>query len=384
MRGKKLRQAPPVVAIPPDDFDAEPSWDETTNLMLDLQEISASVERGMRTIRAVVKACETRVDERIVVLSDDETDSVMVSLIHDAVAELGPAADPVTLTVQVREPAFAELPSFAVDTLLAANLVFDLTSTPWLYSDSFTRYAAEAEKRGSRLAIIGGNSDSIQTLITCPPSAGPMARARRGLRSLNEARTLHVRSDRGTNFSVELGDPASYPRSFIGEPPTRPGMIGAPLCASVTAPFVPGTARGTVVYIGGGRLQGPETLGIWVDEPIRIEFADGRVTDIVGESEGTKALAAWFDAAETDDVYVAVDCNLGFDPRGDLSYADNTVVHSYDGGIMFGIGLPYEYRPEGSRKPGFHLDLMLPGADVDLDDRPFIRGGKYTKQSGVK
>jgi hypothetical protein len=161
-------------------------------------------------------------------------------------------------------------------------------------------------------------------------------------------------------------------------------MIGAPLCASVTAPFVPGSARGTIVFVGSGRFQGPENLPFHAAAPIYLSFRDGRVTTIEGDSAAAVALADWFMAAAHDDVFIAMDCNIGFDPRGNLATADNTVVHSFAGSIMFGIGRPYDFRPAGSHRPGFHLDLMLPGADVDLDDLPFIRGGAFTPESGVR
>jgi hypothetical protein len=93
--------------------------------------------------------------------------------------------------------------------------------------------------------------------------------------------------------------------------------------------------------------------------------------------------ADWFARAGRDDGSVIMDCDIGFDPRADLQWADNTVVHSHAGGVMIGMGNPYEYRPEGSRRPGCHLDLMFPNRDVDLDDIPFIRGGQFTPESGV-
>src|SRR5262249_28650769 len=155
-----------------------------------------------------------------------------------------------------RRPAFADLPPHAVDALLAADFVLDLTTVPWLYSDSFTRYAAECRERGSRLALIWGDAESLPTLAASPPSPTLTRKARRSLQALSEARTLRARASNGTEFCVELGDPQMYQRAFIGEPPVAAGMIGAPLCTSVTAPFVPGTARGTLIFTGAGRFQG--------------------------------------------------------------------------------------------------------------------------------
>jgi hypothetical protein len=191
---------------------------------------------------------------------------------------------------------------------------------------------------------------------------------------------MHLRSPYGTDFTAELGAPDTYPRSFIGEPPTAPGSIGAPLCASVTAPFVPDTAHGVLAFVGAGRFQGPENLPLHSAEAVRMAVAAGRVTGLTGDNAAAVALADWFARAEHDDVFRIMDCNVGCDPRADLARADNTVVHSFAGGVMIGIGSPYEYRPAGSHRPGYHLDLMFPGVDVDLDDRPFIRTGRFVEQ----
>jgi hypothetical protein len=328
---------------------------------------------------AVLRSCGASAAERILVLVDDGAAPMLVDAFTDALLQLGGSSDPVVLSLRSRRPAFADLPSLAVDALLAADLVFDLTSEPWLYSDSFTRYARECREHGSRLALIWGTPESLDTIASCPPSATLAGRARRGLARLDRARLLHVRSGNGTDFRVELGDPADFPRSFIGEPPIHPGMIGAPLCASVTASFVPGTAHGTLAFVGAGRFQGPENRPIRSDEPVVISIRDGRVVGVEGDHPAAIALADWFARAEHDEVFIVMDCNIGFDPRAELAWADNTVVHSFAGGVMVGIGNPYEFRPGGSHRPGYHLDLMFPDVDVDLDEAPFVRSGVFVR-----
>jgi len=194
---------------------------------------------------------------------------------------------------------------------------------------------------------------------------------------------MRIHASNGTDFVAQLGDSLEYPRAFIGEPPVEPGMIGAPLCASVTAPFVPGSARGTLAFVGVGRFQGPENLPIRADQPAHLTVDAGRVIEVQGTHAAAIALADWFASANHEDVFVIMDCNVGFDPRAELVWADNTVIHSYNGGTMIGIGNPYEYRPEGSRRPGYHLDLMFPRVDVDLDEAPFIRAGVFVPETGI-
>ncbi len=336
-----------------------------------------------RTAAQVLRVCDLGEGEKVLVLADTATAPVLTHAFADALTTLGPSIDVVQLFVSPRRPAFADLPSHALDALLAADLVLDLTTVPWLYSDSFTRYGHDCRARGSRLALVWGMPESLRTLAACPPSATLANRARRALPRLNDARTVRVRSTTGTDFQVELGDPLDFQRSFIGEPPTSSGMIGAPLCASVTAPFVPGTAQGTLAFVGAGRFQGPENCPIRSEWPVTITVEAGRVVDVQGDHPAGIALADWFARAHHDDVSVVMDCNIGFDPRADLAWADNTVVHSFAGGIMIGFGNPYQFRPEGSHRPGYHLDLMFSGVDVDLDEAPFIRAGSFVPDVGI-
>ena len=348
-----------------------------------IDEFADPASRLADTAVDTLRACNLGADEQLLVLVDSTTAPDLTRAFTNAATASGHSGDVVLLSVSPRRPAFADLPQVAVDALLAADLVIDLTTVPWLYSDSFTRYGQECRVRGSRLALIWGMPESLRTLVACPPSATLANRARRAMPRLNDARTVRVRSTTGTEFQAELGDPLAYPRSFIGEPPTSPGMIGAPLCASVTAPFVPETAHGTLVFVGAGRFQGPENCPIRAKWPVALTVEAGRVVDVQGNHAAGIALADWFASANHDDVFVVMDCNIGFDPRADLAWADNTVVHSFAGGIMIGFGNPYQYRPEGSHRPGYHLDLMFPSVDVDLDETPFIRAGLFVPDAGV-
>ena len=259
-----------------------------------IDEFAVPPSRLADTAVHTLRACNLDADEQLLVLADSATAPSLTRAFTDAATASGHSGDVVLLSVSPRRPAFADLPPLAVDALLAADLVIDLTTVPWLYSDSFTRYGQECRARGSRLALIWGMPESLRTLAACPPSVTLADRARRALPRLNDARTLRVRSTKGTDFQAELGDPLDYPRSFIGEPPTSPGMIGAPLCASVTAPFVPETAHGTLAFVGAGRFQGPENFPIRSELPVTFTVEAGRVVDVQGDHAAGIALADWF------------------------------------------------------------------------------------------
>src|SRR5215217_3580487 len=186
-----------------------------------------------RTASQVLRVCNLGEGENVLILADTATAPVLTHALTDTLTALNPSIDVVQLTVSPRRPAFADLPSHALDALLAADLVLDLTTVPWLYSDSFTHYAQKCLASKSRLALIWGMPESVQSIASCPPSTTLANRARRALHSLNNARTMRIHASNGTDFVAQLGDSLEYPRAFIGEPPVEPGMIGAPLCASV-------------------------------------------------------------------------------------------------------------------------------------------------------
>jgi hypothetical protein len=79
-------------------------------------------------------------------------------------------------------------------------------------------------------------------------------------------------------------------------------MISAPLCASVTAPFVPGTTRGTLAFVGAGRFQGPENFPIQSELPVTLTIEAGRVVDVQGEHAAGIALVDWFARAQHGDL----------------------------------------------------------------------------------
>lgn len=321
----------------------------------------------------LVVRCAVRPGETVTLLADDGTLSVLEEAVADAIERAG--GSPRTEHVAGRSHAFQELPDGVLGRLLTPGLTIDLTSLPWLYSDAFSRYARECRAAGSRLALVWGDAATAAALRRCPPDAALFARAEAAAPLLRAARELTIRSDDGTDFRAMLADNAS----FIGAPPIAAGDVSAPLYASVTAPFVPGSAEGVLVFAGSGRVQGPIPAPFVADEPVRIAVEEGCVKRITGEASAARLLRSWRSAAPSPEVDRLMDCNVGFDPRGDLAAADNMTVHCYAGGIMIGIGSPYEERPGGSLRPGYHLDVLFTGCDVALDGVRLVAGGRLIR-----
>lgn len=177
--------------------------------------------RLAHTAAQTLRACSLGADEQLLILTDSATAPELTRAFTDVATALGHAGDVVLLSVSPRRPAFADLPPLVVDALLAADLVIDLTTVPWLYSDSFTRYGQQCRARGSRLALIWGMPESLRTVAACPPSATLADRARRALHRLNRARTLRIRSTgdrlpRGARRSTRL--PAIVHRRATNQP----------------------------------------------------------------------------------------------------------------------------------------------------------------------
>jgi hypothetical protein len=124
----------------------------------------------LRLARAVLQTCGALPEERVTLLADDGTDRALVRAFAHAVAELGREAEAAVVLLRQRQPAFADLPPHVLAFLLASHLVVDLTTVPWLYSDSLTEYVAACKNAGSRLALIWGNPEALPTLLACLPS----------------------------------------------------------------------------------------------------------------------------------------------------------------------------------------------------------------------
>ena len=115
-------------------------------------------------------------------------------------------------------------------------------------------------------------------------------------------------------------------------------MIGAPLCASLTAPFVSGSANGTLAFDGVGRFRTGQSCPSGQRGPVTFSIVEGRLAAVMASIMSRLRYKIGLPAPSHDEVFVLMDCNIGFDPRGDLMSADNTVVHSYAGGMMIGFG----------------------------------------------
>jgi|GEM_PF-5699436 len=319
----------------------------------------------------VLARCALRPDEVLFIVTDDGTMPELADAFADAGIGIGAAVR--ILAAGRRSAAFEELPAALLDRILSPGLVVDLTRLPWLYSDSLTRYATECAGAGSRLPLTWGDENLRSSLGVSPLDDRFMDQAVALTPTIAAAAKLRIRSTIGTDFHVEMLQRAS----MIGLPPVRSGDISAPLYASVTAPFSTGSALGRLIFQGAGHLQGPDPMPFYNHQPAEITVVDGYVQQIEGAGEVAEPLRLWRRIAPSPEIDRIMDCNIVFDPRGILEEADNLVVHCYQGGIMIGIGSPYEFRAEGSLKPGYHLDLLFTDCDVDLDGAPLLSMGTF-------
>src|SRR3954469_3993779 len=108
-----------------------------------IDEFDALRSRLEATALHTIRACKLGADEQLLVLVDNGTVPALTQTFMDAATAAGRSGDVGLLNLSPRQPAFTDLPPLAVDALLAAELVIDLTTVPWLYSDSFTRYGKE-------------------------------------------------------------------------------------------------------------------------------------------------------------------------------------------------------------------------------------------------
>jgi 2,5-dihydroxypyridine 5,6-dioxygenase len=196
-------------------------------------------------------------------------------------------------------------------------------------------------------------------------------RTRRLARLVSDGRSVRVTSDNGTDLTVGVCRPClpltghAEEDTGFGSFPSGEAML-SPQEGTANGTFV-ADAFGQVVYLGGG---GPQ-LGL-LEDPITLEFADGRLTDLRGGS-AARRLQAILDQAD-DNARLLGELGLGTNaaarPVGHvenkfrratahIALGDNHLI-GWRGAAIYG----------GTIVSDRHIDLVSDGISIEIDGAP--------------
>lgn len=253
----------------------------------------------------------------------------------------------------------------AVEALKGADMVIDLMGL------LFSPEQHEIQHAGTRILMVLEPPDVLARMI---PSLDDKRRVLAADARLRRAKTMHVTSDAGTDFRLELGDYGPLTEYGLADEPGRWDHWPSGFLA--TWPNE-GSASGQVVIDIGDIVYPFKT---YVKTPIRLTIREGYIREIEGgfDADYLREYMAMFNDPEG---YAISHLGWGLQPRAQwtaLEMYDKSQSIGMDGRAFYGNFL-FSTGPNteagGKRNTPCHLDIPMRRCSVSLDGEPMtIRG----------
>lgn len=311
-------------------------------------------------------------DDKVVIMADTGTYQPLLEACHAAAVASG--ADTTVVMYNARSQPFRDIPQLAEEAVLQSTFYLTIMASRWSYSNSMARVMRDPRHKSIRSASWDGDEDGIYHFVKLLPNEEVVGRTDRAHRLIDAARVIHVRSELGTDITLERGDPAQV----VAYAPAGQVAFAAP----------PESVNGTMMLVGAHRSRspGPEGHRRLMQWAVRIEFQKGYITQIARDNPDGEYLDKWFRSWNDPEVYRFAHINLGLDHRVRLECLDNLAVHFNYGGLLFGIGAmstPLFGHTEVFQAKA-HIELQLTGADLFLDGRQVLQGGEFLPDTGLR
>lgn len=313
--------------------------------------------------------CKATSGETVVVFTDTRTNT------NYAAAFLAAAKDVAASAFEIKIPL---LPGTAggdtdvapvVEILKTADLVVDLTTGGVLYL--YSRTLADVLSGGTRVLQVRGTEDQLRR---CFPDDGVRQRTLNGARKLEEAGEIRVTTGTGTDLSMRKDGRRGVTQYGISDTPGRwdSWPSGFLYCAPLED-----SANGTLMLDPGDLLV---MLGRYVQQPVRIEVKDGRITAVEG---GVDAILLREHLEQSGDPQAFIISHIGWgtDPRARwVEVAQRgTEEGARDARSTYGnvqIAFGANYALGGKNTTLAHEDLILRRAAFHLDGEMIVDDGK--------
>lgn len=206
--------------------------------------------------------------------------------------------------------------------------------------------------------------DGVNVDADAMAAAGEAVRA-----ALRTGKTVRIASPAGTDLTLTLaGNQPYFSDGFITEEDAKSGpqaqLVWLP-AGEVYVRVAPGSASGTIV---ADRLtfEGEEIEGL------RLEVRDGRVTNL-SAAKGIDRFKARYDAASgPKDALTVLD--IGVNPN--MTVPENSKLRTFMPAGMVTVFIGNDTWAGGKNDASFGTPLFLTGAQVTVDGKPIVEGGK--------
>ncbi len=207
-----------------------------------------------------------------------------------------------------------------------------------------------------------------------------VARTRAGALRLQEARTIRIRSDAGTDLVMECGDRPALAHYGVADVPGHLDFWGAGM---VETAQLEGTTEGRLVLdVGDANFS----FGRYMEAPVVIEFAKGRIEAIDGGLDA-RLLREFLGSFDDDNAWCAGHTSWGTDhralwtalvhaitPEAGISGAD---IEAHYGNVQVQIGSNNDINFGGRIASAAHLGLCCKNTSLWLDETQVIDRGQF-------
>jgi len=299
--------------------------------------------------------------EEVVLLTDEGTDSDVVSRLSDEIGE----RDAIALVARMPSPRLpgAEPPVAVAAMMRHAAATIELTSL-FIGSSAARRAATDGGARYLAMPAV-----RLDTFRPGGPLAVDFGRLRIDAEKVgaawDRAREFRLTSRAGTDLRGSVED---RPGRVLDGMARKPGAYTAPPDVEAGTAPVEGTASGVVVIDADLLFMGEGPL----DEPVVLHVADGRITGIEGAERSRSRLLAMLERCADDRMANIAEVSVAFNPAG-LVCSVPMETESSRGSAHIALGNSIAYG--GRVNAVAHLDCVMRDAALELDGRLVIAEG---------
>ncbi|KPU42550.1 2,5-dihydroxypyridine 5,6-dioxygenase [Oxobacter pfennigii] len=306
--------------------------------------------------------------ETVVITADTESNESVVNTTAQSAYSLG--AKPMVIWLAtpdgVGKAADPKLPVEALGAVLTKADVWIEYNNKWLLYSTPFEVAVENNKKMRYINLVGMNPSMLVRTIGRVDIKLLSQLLQRIAEMNRKAKTIHVTTLSGTDIKFET-DPDHVVSCDAGEAYEPGGIYMLPGQINVVPKF--GSINGVIAF--DGSLVPPCDL---LDEPVKIEIADGIIKDIKGGKQSVE-FRKWLESFKDENMFKVAHMAYGLNPGARLT-GDIVEDERVWGCTEWGIGYvsPIDAAPGIDAKS--HCDGICLNSTVWLDDEILLRNGE--------
>lgn len=297
---------------------------------------------------------------KAIVYTDTKKNKDLVDAFYQASLLLG--AETAVLYTVPREMERTPLP-ITLHALRGADIVLDLASALWIYTDALSELLDEGKR------ILSCVSD-IDTCLKLTPDPKIVDRVNHGGALVHRAETIQVRTAGGTDLILNKRGRRGVFQDGLA--PNPGDWDNYPAYQVACAPLED-SAHGRLVVSPGDLFV---TLKRVAAEETVLTLEGGHIVQIEGQSEA-EMLRQWWDDWNDPTVYTTSHVGFGCDPRAQVSSNQLMEWETLAGGSLIAFGSNILRFLGGQNRSPAHLDITLRNVDFLLDGELIIDKGRF-------